>query len=233
MKRSQINSIIRQNLAFLDQMKFRLPPFAFWSPEDWRAKGPECRGIVRAAMGWDITDFGSGDFEDVGLFLFTIRNGTTDGSTGKTYGEKLLIVEEGQVTPTHLHYQKMEDIINRGGGNLITQLWNSTSDYQLSDAEVTVSADGVERHVPPGGTIVLKPGESVTLPPGLYHKFWGEAGSGKVLVGEVSKVNDDRTDNHFHEPVGRFPQIVEDEPPLHLLVTDYPQYYRYAKEGAG
>lgn len=233
MKRSQINSIIRQNLAFLDQMKFRLPPFAFWSPEEWRAKGPECREIVRAAMGWDITDFGSGDFEKVGLFLFTIRNGTTNGSTRKTYGEKLLIVEEGQVTPTHLHYQKMEDIINRGGGNLITQLWNSTSDFQLSDTEVTVSVDGVERCVPPGGTIVLKPGESVTLPPELYHKFWGEAGSGKVLVGEVSKVNDDRTDNHFNEPVGRFPQIIDDEPSLHLLVTDYPQYYRYAKEGTG
>jgi D-lyxose ketol-isomerase len=39
-------------------------------------------------------------------------------------------------------------------------------------------------------------------------------------------VNDDRTDNRFHTPVGRFPQIEEDAPPLHLLTVDYPNYYR-------
>ncbi len=70
--------------------------------------------------------------------------------------------------------------------------------------------------------MVLSPGESITLPSRLYHEFWG-AGS-RVLVGEVSLVNDDRTDNRFYEPVGRFPEIEEDESPLHLLVGDYPRY---------
>jgi hypothetical protein len=49
---------------------------------------------------------------------------------------------------------------------------------------------------------------------------------GRVLVGEVSMVNDDRTDNRFFESIGRFPQIMEDEPPLHLLTMDYAKYYR-------
>ena len=47
-----------------------------------------------------------------------------------------------------------------------------------------------------------------------------------MLVGEVSLVNDDDTDNRFLEPVGRFPAIEEDEPPLYLLTQDYARYYR-------
>jgi D-lyxose ketol-isomerase len=43
-----------------------------------------------------------------------------------------------------------------------------------------------------------------------------------VLVGEVSTINDDRIDNRFNPPVGRFPEIEEDEPPLYLLCTEYP-----------
>jgi D-lyxose ketol-isomerase len=58
----------------------------------------------------------------------------------------------------------------------------------------------------------------------MYHRFYGEPGKGKVLVGEVSMVNDDTSDNCFLEPVGRFPVINEDVPPLHLLVSDYQKF---------
>ena len=75
----------------------------------------------------------------------------------------------------------------------------------------------------PAGTIVkLTPGESITIQTGLYHKFWGEKGTGKLLLGEVSKVNDDTVDNRFHESYGRFPAIEEDEEPLYLLCNEYP-----------
>ena len=66
----------------------------------------------------------------------------------------------------------------------------------------------------------LNPGESITLTPNLYHSFWAE--DGRVLIGEVSLVNDDSNDNCFLNPVGRFPSIIEDESPIHLLVGDYP-----------
>lgn len=58
--------------------------------------------------------------------------------------------------------------------------------------------------------------------PRVYHKFWGEAGKGAILVGEVSKVNDDRVDNRFLDKAGRFPGIEEDEPPLYLPANEYP-----------
>ena len=228
MKRSEINRIMRQGRDFLNRMNFHLPPFAAWTPTQWRRKGPQCRQIVEQQLGWDITDFGGGDFARKGLLLFTLRNGTTaDAETGdKTYAEKIMIVREEQVTPTHFHHRKMEDIINRGGGQLVIRLWNATKTGQLAKTAVRVSVDGVVLAVPAGGTVTLRPGESVCLPPRLYHRFWGKEGRGTVLVGEVSRVNDDHTDNRFHEPVGRFPEIEEDVPPLHLLVGDYPRYYR-------
>ncbi len=172
-----------------------------------------------------ITDFGSGEFERRGLLLFTIRNGRLgDPAALKPYAEKIMIVRERQLTPMHFHFHKMEDIINRGGGRLVIELWGSDEREEQAAGEVQVSVDGVVRTVPGGGRVVLEPGQSITLPPRLYHAFWGDDGGGTVLVGEVSSVNDDATDNRFLEPVGRFPDIVEDESPRHLLCTEYPPH---------
>ncbi len=229
MKRSEINRIIRSADTFIRERGFYLPPFAYWTPEEWRQKGPETREIVENKLGWDITDFGAGDFENYGLFLFTIRNGHPSNwpsKTGKLYAEKLLICQPGQITPMHFHWAKMEDIINRGGGTLKIQLYNSTGEEQLDQSkEVCVSMDGVEHVFQAGTTVSLEPGESITLPQGLYHKFWAEGGM--VLVGEVSLVNDDERDNRFEQPVGRFPNIEEDQPPLYLLINDYPKYINF------
>jgi len=227
MKRSEMNAIMRDADAFIEARGFHLPPFAHWSPEDWQARGEEVREIVENGLGWDITDFGSGDYENCGLFLFTLRNGNPGNwvtMQGKLYAEKIMVVGVGQVTPMHFHWNKAEDIINRGGGELVVQVYNATEDESLADTDVTVSTDGIKRVVKAGGTVVLSPGESITLPTRLYHKFWGV--ESRVLVGEVSLVNDDTRDNRFYEPVGRFPDIEEDEPPAYLLITDYPKYYR-------
>src|SRR5690606_34965551 len=149
---------------------------------DWSRKGPECREIVDHQLGWDITDFGRGDFARYGLLLFTLRNGLTGegDAAGKTYCEKIMIDRESQRTPTHMHKQKVEDIINRGGGNLLIQLWNATEDEGLADTPVTVSMDGVRRTVPAAAIVTVGPGESITLPAMLYHEFWGEPGAGMV-----------------------------------------------------
>jgi D-lyxose ketol-isomerase len=227
MKRSEINAIMRDANAFFRKRSFYLPPFAYWSPEEWATRGPEVCEIVDNGLGWDITDFGQGDYPNLGLFLFTLRNGTPENlrsKQGKIYAEKIMIVNPDQVTPMHFHWAKTEDIINRGGGNLVVRLYNATDDGELAESPVSVSTDGVRRTVSAGDAIVLTPGESITLPPYLYHSFWG-FGS-RVLVGEVSAVNDDQEDNRFHQTVGRFPDIIEDEPPLYLLVNDYANYYR-------
>jgi D-lyxose ketol-isomerase len=225
MRRSEINRIMRSADEFIRSRGFYLPPFAYWTPEDWQAKGPEVAEIAENKLGWDITDFGQGDFYHFGLFLFTIRNGNLNNvKETKSYAEKLMIVEEGQITPMHFHWSKAEDIINRGGGNLAIQLYNSTEDELLDNESIVhINMDGVTQTVSPGGVVRLSPGESITLTRGLYHKFWGE--DERTLVGEVSSVNDDDVDNRFYEPIGRFPSIEEDEPPLYLLVGDYPRFY--------
>ena len=223
MKRSEINTLIADSLEFLGRMNFLMPRFATWTPDDWRKKGPEASEIVTSELGWDITDFGSGNFEKIGLVIFTIRNGTfaeLKKPQGKIYAEKMLVVQENQITPTHFHHQKMEDIINRGGGNLIIQFWNAEKDNSRASTPVTVSIDGTRVTIPAGGTISLEPGDSVCITQRLYHKFWGEPGKGAVLVGEVSRVNDDHVDNYFFDGVGRFPAIDEDVAPLHLMIMD-------------
>jgi len=223
MKRSEINQLIRESIEFFNQMNFKLPPWAFWKPADWKGKYETCSEIVDNMLGWDLTDFGSGDFHRRGLILFTLRNGNLKKDK-KPYAEKAMIVEENQETPMHFHWGKMEDIINRGGGNLVLELFASNEKEMLSDEEFDIQIDGVKHHLEPNARVVLKPGESICLEQRIYHRFYGEPGKGKVFVGEVSAVNDDTSDNRFLDPVGRFPEIEEDEEPLHLLVSDYKNF---------
>lgn len=224
MKRSEINAIIKEAIDFIDKFKFALPPFAAWTPQDWAGKGSECDEIRDNMLGWDITDYGLGKFDEVGLVLVTIRNGNqNDPRYDKPYAEKLLISREDQVCPMHFHWSKMEDIINRGGGVMIMKLYNATDDEKLADTDVTVMSDGVRLTVPAGTELELLPGQSVTLAPQMYHAFWAKKGHGPVLIGEVSQTNDDNTDNRFWEPMGRFPKIEEDEPAFRLLCNEYPK----------
>ena len=225
MKRSRINEIMLSADAFIRSCGFILPPFAYWTPEDWRKKGPEVAEIPNNALGWDITDFGTGEFDKSGLFLFTVRNGNPARPESKPYAEKIMIAEEDQVTPMHFHWSKTEDIINRGGARLAIELYRSTEDEALDKtATVEVSIDGVRHQFAPGTVAELAPGESISLTQRLYHRFWGAGG--RVLIGEVSAVNDDHLDNRFLLSLGRFPTIEEDVAPIYLLVGDYEHYYK-------
>jgi D-lyxose ketol-isomerase len=222
MKRSEINAIIRDADAFLRLSGFYLPPFAYWTPEDWQSKREAAHEIIDRRLGWDVTDFGQEDYRNVGLCVFTLRNGSPENLTthrGKMYAEKILLVDRGQVTPMHFHRVKMEDIINRGGGKLVVQLYNSTPDEGLDSSDVSVNTDGFKHTIQAGGNVILHPGESITLPQFCYHTFWAE--ESRTLVGEVSLVNDDNLDNRFYEQMDRFSTVEEDELPFRLLVSDY------------
>jgi D-lyxose ketol-isomerase len=222
LKRSQINASIRNLEAVAGKLGFILPPFCRWTPEEWREKGAEYDEIRDNMLGWDITDYGEGDFLKVGLSLVTLRNGNVKKPKyRKTYAEKLLLLLEGQYSPLHFHYNKMEDIINRGGGNVLIRVYNADGD-SLSDRPVRIYSDGRDYEVPAGTQICLAPGESITIYPYLYHDFQVETGTGTVLLGEVSMCNDDMADNHFYKQLNRFPAIEEDEAPYRLLVSEYP-----------
>ena len=223
MKRSEINAIMAEADGFMRSFGFALPPFAYWSPQEMRARREEIEGIVSGRMGWDITDYGQGRFDEMGLFLFTLRNGRQADlkrGGGMCYAEKLLISRKDQLSPMHRHYLKAEDIINRGGATMAIELYGSAPDGSFDEsAGGTVLCDGIARRYGPGEVLLFQPGESITLMPGDWHAFWGEGGD--VLIGEVSTVNDDETDNWFREPIGRFAEIEEDVAPDHLLVSDY------------
>lgn len=223
MKRSTINRLIDESIQFIESFGFRLPPFARWSRKDWEHMKKTSQEIKDNMLGWDVSDFGSNKFEKRGLIIFTLRNGNQHNKEAypKPYAEKLLISKENQETPIHFHWSKMEDLINRGGGNLVLELWNSDDGENRLDTPVKASIDGTVRTFGAGEKVTLIPGESISLEPGMYHRFYGEEGSGTVLIGEVSAVNDDNTDNRFYEPIPRFPAIEEDESPRYILLTEY------------
>ncbi|WP_432448822.1 D-lyxose/D-mannose family sugar isomerase [Aliiroseovarius marinus] len=223
MKRSRINQIMAEADEMIRRYGFVLPPFAYWTPETFTANKDKAAALIAARCGWDITDYGAGRFDQMGLFLFTLRNGRLadlERGGGMCYAEKLLISRQDQLSPMHTHVIKAEDIINRGGATLVIELYGSDEAGNFAeDRGGSVLCDGIRRAFAPGEKLKLAPGESVTLMPGDWHAFWGEGGD--VLIGEVSTVNDDETDNIFREKIGRFAEIDEDEAPSHLLVSDY------------
>ncbi len=223
MKRSEINAVIREMEELICSVGFALPPFCSWTPEEWSEKGHEYDEIRDNMLGWDITDYGLGDFNKVGMGLITLRNGNQhDPKYKKTYAEKLLFLRDNMISPMHFHWVKSEDVINRGGGTLLIQVYNDDGEGGLADTDVLVNSDGRSYYVTAGTEVRLEPGQSITLWPHQYHEFHVVPGSGSVLVGEVSQCNDDNTDNRFYEPVYRFPEIEEDEPPYRLLCNEYP-----------
>ena len=228
MLRSVVNSALRDAIDFFRAQNFYLPPFAYWTPDDWLQKGSEAAEIVQNGLGWDITDYGLDNFQRYGLLLFTLRNGSPSEwrqGKGKPYCEKIMIAEVGQEHQMHTHWKKVEDIINRAGGSLAIRLFNASAEDELAKSDVTFTMDGIRRTIPAGEVVRLIPGESITLHPRLFHKFWAEGS--RVMMGEVSTINDDTNDNHFYQPFGsgRFSEIVEDEPPLYLLFSEYKNFW--------
>ncbi|MBO5564125.1 MAG: D-lyxose/D-mannose family sugar isomerase [Lachnospiraceae bacterium] len=227
MKRSEIDKQIDWAIEACKENHCALPDFAFWTPEEWKAKEAETGYMRKVAMGWDVTDYNSGDFDKIGAVLFTYRNGDLQHpEDGKVYCEKYIAMKDGQMLPRHFHYFKTEDIINRAGGVLRVYCWNSKSkeeNYAVDEvSDVHVKCDGIDVTVRAGGYVDITPGNSITLTPGMYHSFEAVAGKGNLIVGEVSRVNDDANDNHFNPEVN-LPPIEEDQPARHQLCGGYVQ----------
>ena len=155
--------------------------------------------------------------------LYTVRNGKLgQPDVGSPYAEKYLLFKEGQRLPIHYHASKTEDIINRGGGVMSIRLYNRLPDGGVDyESDVTFSSDGLFYTVKAGEEFDITTGNSIRLTPFVYHTFGAKVGCGPLIVGEVSAVNDDNTDNYFAEPVSRFADIEEDEPVLYPLCNEY------------
>ncbi|MEM8901588.1 MAG: D-lyxose/D-mannose family sugar isomerase [Bacteroidota bacterium] len=159
---------------------------------------------------WDVTDFGLGDFPSYGLVLVNLAEEAE-------YCEKLMYARHGQHTPVHAHKVKKEDIIVRMG-LLSIQLWCGRPDRPKEES-FSLKRNRELMTLSHGEVLTLSAGERITIPPGIFHEFWPESTS--CIIGEVSTANDDQNDNYFINPdIGRFSQIIEDEPSLLKLVSD-------------
>jgi hypothetical protein len=227
LSRSVIHESVELAKKTFAQFGIHLPPFAYWSTNDWKTKGEEVAEIRDCMLGWDVTDFGSGRFKQIGRILFTLRNGTSrTAGYSKVYAEKLLLDPEGQRAPAHFHLAKMEDISCRAGGNILVQLQKTNPDNSPSNEKLIATVDGEKIEIEARGIIQLKPGMSINIPPRTIHQFWGEEGTGMTVSSEVSSVCDDWSDNFFLEPAERFPKINEDEPKRIYLCHEYPKSFK-------
>jgi len=172
---------------------------------------------------WDVTDFGLGDWRRHGLVLVNLAD-------EPEYCEKLMYARAGMTTPCHCHHRKKEDIVCRAG-ELEVRAWPAPPP-QCEGRPFDLLVNGASRSVAAGQPFLLRAGERVTLPPRVYHEFTPR--TPECILGEVSTANDDRNDNFFLDPnVGRFPQVVEDEPPLFRLLSDAGQAPSRSLRGNG
>jgi D-lyxose ketol-isomerase len=188
MKRSEINGVIAAASSFFKQNGWVLPP----NPK------------------WDVTDFGLGSFFNSGLVLVNLAE-------EPEYCEKLMYALGNQVTPSHTHKKKKEDIICRTGV-LIIQLWSQNPAKEKTRDSFNIKINGNYRPVTSGDKITLLAGERVTIVPGIWHEFY--AASEECIIGEVSTANDDVNDNFFsNREIGRFSEIIEDEATIVQLLS--------------
>lgn len=181
MKQSEVNALCREASACLQKNRWALPPHPQWA----------------------ATDFGLGDFRACGLAEIVLAN-------EPEYCEKIMYAAESMVTPAHTHGEKKEDIICRSGSLRLT-LWKDNPRQHPVEGTVTVSVNGETRSLDSGASLTLRPGERITLTPGLWHEFAPDAPD--TLIGEVSTWCDEEKDNFFADPaVNIFHEIEPDEP---------------------
>lgn len=226
MKRSLINNRIQQAIVKFKENSVLLPPQASWDFGKWKSNEKTANEWNLRNLGWDITDFGLGDYDKYGGILFTVLNSEIASEADQPYSKKYLIRQKNQGAPLHYHAKKIETITCIGRGTLQIQVYNQGNDGELDkEKKVKILINSFLEELTPGSIIKLKPGESIRIPNRLYHSF--KALDNYVISEEVSGVNNDKNDNFWLSNVGRFPEIKEDVKPTFLLCTEMPGSGKY------
>jgi D-lyxose ketol-isomerase len=209
-------------LEFCEARGVALPPFARWREDDFRARPEALKLVAARGMGWNVVEFRRGAFDAEGLTIFTLRMGDwreLEAKRGRLYAEKAILLEDGQRAPHHYHVVKTEDILNRGGARFVVELFKVDENGKPLKERFRALKDATLLDLDPGERVRLEPGESLTLDPYVAHAFWAEGGA--AIAGEVSLVNDDRTDNYFTPPLEAPRPIEEDAAARYVTVRDY------------
>ncbi len=227
LKRSFIDQRIDAMSALCERCGVKLPPFALWGDEDYRADPSAAQRIADAGLGWNVVEFQPGGYAKEGLSVFTLRMGDwrqLGAGRGRLYAEKVLMAEDGQRTPHHYHIVKTEDVLNRGGARFIVELFKVDRAGAPLTERFRALKDVTTLDLGPGDRVVLEPGESLTLEPFVAHAFWAEGGA--TLAGEVSLANDDFSDNYFLPPPDAPVLIEEDALRRYITVRDQHLFVR-------
>lgn len=210
MKRSQIDSAIERAISNAKKYGVALPAWAEWHPHQFEKTAD---GIRQQKLGWKVVDFGVGDFEHCGLVILVLCSPLTDDSgepltkpahVGKHdypvtgFSRKYLFVQAGQTEPHHFHRQKArKEVSVLAGAPVRFELAWAENDTTLSSRDVDVAVDGIWHHLPANGSVVVKPGETITLPGNLSHIISVAEGGPDTIMMETSTANNDRSDNIF------------------------------------
>ncbi|MFP4381073.1 MAG: D-lyxose/D-mannose family sugar isomerase [Candidatus Sumerlaeia bacterium] len=232
MKRSDINNEIQLALDVFEAHRFYLPKWAAWSPENWEHCGPEVAQIKACMLGWSVTDFDRDNFREQGFVTFIERNGIVDemrefaqrhSVQDKAYGERLGFIQKRQATAMLKHNISTKDIVNRGGGDLVVQIFLSTPDDELDEHNrIPTCINGIAYNIKAGGISRLAPGDGITIHAGVFHKFWAEKAG--CIVGEIYTSSPKKNEIFLLEPGEWYNRIEEDEDPLFLLNHEYPEF---------
>ena len=67
MKRSEINRALKEMEEMCRKYCCYLPPFCHFTPEQWQNIGHDYDEVRDCRLGWDITDYGLGRFDEIGF----------------------------------------------------------------------------------------------------------------------------------------------------------------------
>lgn len=210
MKRSEIDGAIARAIGNAKKFHVALPKWAEWKPSQFDASAD---GIRHQKLGWKVVDFGASDFPNCGLVILALCSPLVDDAgaprtkpqtVGKReypvtgFSRKYLFVQAGQTEPHHFHRQKArKEVTVVAGAPVRFELAWADGDTALSEKDVDVQVDGIWHHLPAGGSIVVNPGETITLPGELSHIISVPEGGEDTIMLETSTANNDTKDNIF------------------------------------
>jgi D-lyxose ketol-isomerase len=210
MKRSEINEIVKESVAAINRVT-AAPRWSLWTPEEWEQVLAITDEFFVGKWGNNVTDFGSGDFAQCGLFFITCINGPADGPT--PYCRKLMVLRKGQRCPYHRHREKTKHI-----GVIAGSMALAVNDG--GDREISISVSGLRRSMVPCVGEMFFDGDYVRLLPGMYHRFKGGFSREVNILEETSTPNDDDTDTFLKADMPPVSPIEEDVAAKVVLGSD-------------
>lgn len=234
MKRSEIDSAIERAINSAKKFGVALPVWIEWHPHQFEKNAD---GIKHQKLGWKVVDFGVGDFEHCGLVILVICSPLVDehgepltkpSNIGNheypltSFSRKYLFVQAGQTEPHHFHRQKArKEVSVLAGAPVRFELAWAENDTTLSDRNVDVAVDGIWHHIPAGGSVMVNPGETITLPGNLSHIISVAEGGPDTIMMETSTANNDRSDNIFPFMTPTSKSVIDDVSARYQLLDEH------------